>query len=52
MFRHVSKSGQTQGNISKKHRETSKVSEFATKIFCSGGNLGGVENGEFSEILT
>jgi hypothetical protein len=28
MFRHVSKSGQTLGNISEKHRETSNVSEF------------------------
>jgi hypothetical protein len=33
MFRHVSKSGQTLGNISEKHRETSNVSEFARKHF-------------------
>jgi hypothetical protein len=35
MFRHVSQSGQTLGNISKKHRETSNVSEFVAKIFAS-----------------
>jgi hypothetical protein len=35
MFRHVSQSGQTLGNISEKHRETSNVSEFAGKIFAS-----------------
>jgi hypothetical protein len=36
MFRHVSKSGQTLGNISKKHGETSNVSEFAIgNIFAS-----------------
>ena len=29
--RHVSQSGQTLGNISEKHRETSNVSEFARK---------------------
>jgi hypothetical protein len=34
MFCHVSKSGQTLGNISEKHRETSNVSEFARKHFC------------------
>jgi hypothetical protein len=38
MFRHVSKSGQTLGNISEKHRETSNVSEFARKHFCFSGN--------------
>jgi hypothetical protein len=37
MFRHVSQSGQTLGNISEKHRETSNVSEFARlgNIFAS-----------------
>jgi hypothetical protein len=36
MFRHVSQSGQTLGNISEKHRETSNVSEFAIgNIFAS-----------------
>jgi hypothetical protein len=34
MFPHVSKSGQTLRNISKKNRETSNVSEFARKHFC------------------
>jgi hypothetical protein len=34
MFRPVSQSGQTLGNIIEKHRETSNVSEFATKHFC------------------
>jgi hypothetical protein len=34
MFRHVSQSEQTLGNISEKHRETSNVSEFARKHFC------------------
>jgi hypothetical protein len=29
MFRHVSQSGPTLGNIGEKHRETSNVSEFA-----------------------
>ena len=38
MFRHVSKSGQTLGNISEKHRETSNVSEFAKKHFCFSGS--------------
>jgi hypothetical protein len=38
MFRHVSKSGQTLGNISEKHRETSNVSEFARKHFCFSGS--------------
>ena len=33
MFRHVSQSGQTLGNISEKHRETSNVSEFGRKHF-------------------
>ena len=37
MFRHVSKSGQTLGNISEKHREISNVSEFAKKHFCFSG---------------
>ena len=37
-FRHVSKSGQTLGNISEKHRETSNVSEFARKHFCFSGS--------------
>jgi hypothetical protein len=31
MFRHVSQSGQTPGNISEGHRETSNVSEFSRK---------------------
>jgi hypothetical protein len=35
MFRHVSQSGQTLGNISEKHRETSNFSEFARKHFAS-----------------
>jgi hypothetical protein len=40
MFRHVSQSGQTLGNISEKHRETSNISEFARKHFCfSGSNV-------------
>ena len=39
MFRHVSQSGQALGNISKKHRETSNVSEFARKHFCFSGNF-------------
>jgi hypothetical protein len=38
MFRHVSKSGKTLGNISEKHRETSNVSEFARKHFCFSGS--------------
>jgi hypothetical protein len=38
MFRRVSKSGQTLGNISEKHRETSNVSEFARKHFCFSGS--------------
>ena len=38
MFRHVSKSGQTLGNISEKDRETSNVSEFAKKHFCFSGS--------------
>jgi hypothetical protein len=38
MFRHVSKSGQTLGNISEKHRETSNVSEFARKHFWISGS--------------
>ena len=38
MFRHVSQSGQTLGNISEKHRETSNVSEFARKHFCFSGS--------------
>jgi hypothetical protein len=38
MFRHVSQSGQTLGNISEKHRETSNVSEFARKHFCFPGS--------------
>ena len=37
MFRHVSRSGQTLGNISEKHRETSNVSEFVRKHFCFPG---------------
>jgi hypothetical protein len=39
MFRHVSQSGQTQENISEKHRETSNVSEFARKNFLLLGKL-------------
>jgi hypothetical protein len=36
MFLHVSQSGQTPGNISEKHRETSNVSEFGIgNIFAS-----------------
>jgi hypothetical protein len=36
MFRHVSQSGQTPGNIIEKHRETSNVSEFGIgNIFAS-----------------
>jgi hypothetical protein len=38
MFRHVSQRGQTLGNISEKHRETSNVSEFARKHFCFSGS--------------
>jgi hypothetical protein len=38
MFRRVSQSGQTLGNISEKHRETSNVSEFAGKLFCFPGS--------------
>ena len=38
MFRHVSQSGQTLGNISEKQRETSNVSEFARKHFCFSGS--------------
>jgi hypothetical protein len=38
MFRHVSKSGQTLGNISEQHRETSNVSEFGRKHFCFPGS--------------
>jgi hypothetical protein len=38
MFRHVSKSGQTLGNISEKDRETSNVSEVARKHFCFSGS--------------
>ena len=38
MFRHVSKSEQTLGNISEKHRETSNVSEFPRKHFCFSGS--------------
>ena len=38
MFRHISKSGQTLGNISEKHRETSNVSEFARKHICFPGS--------------
>jgi hypothetical protein len=38
MFLHVSKSGQTLGNISEKHRETSSVSEFARKHFYFSGS--------------
>jgi hypothetical protein len=34
VFRHVSQIGQTLGNISEKHRETTNVSEFARKHFC------------------
>ena len=42
MFRHVSQSGQTLGNISEKHRETSNVSEFAEfsgSKFCFRNNV-------------
>jgi hypothetical protein len=35
MFCRVSKSGQTLGKISEKHRETSNVSEIAGNIFAS-----------------
>jgi hypothetical protein len=35
MFRHVSQSGQTLGNIGEKHRETSNVSEVGRKHFAS-----------------
>jgi hypothetical protein len=38
MFRHVSQSGQTVGNISEKHRETSNVSEFSRKHLCFSGS--------------
>jgi hypothetical protein len=39
MFRHVSQSGQTLGNISEKDRETSNVSEFdRRKHFCFSGS--------------
>ena len=38
MFRRVSKSGQTLGNISEKHRETLNVSEFARNHFCFSGS--------------
>jgi hypothetical protein len=38
LFRHVSKSGQTLGNISEEHRKTSNVSEFARKHFCFSGS--------------
>jgi hypothetical protein len=38
MFHHVSKSWQTLGNISEKHRETSNVSEFGRKHFCFPGS--------------
>ena len=38
MFRHVSQSGQTLGNISEKHRETSNVSEVGRKHFCFPGS--------------
>jgi hypothetical protein len=38
MFSHVSQSGQTLGNISEKHRETSNISEFARKHFCFSGS--------------
>jgi hypothetical protein len=38
MFRHVSQSGQTLGNISEKYRETSNVSEFGRKHFCFPGS--------------
>jgi hypothetical protein len=38
MFRHVSQSGQTLGNISEKHRETSNVSEVGRKHFCFSGS--------------
>jgi hypothetical protein len=42
MFRHVSKSGQTRGNISERHSETSNVSELSqlspgqTRKHCCG----------------
>jgi hypothetical protein len=39
MFRHVSQSGQTLGNIDEKHRETSNVSEFDRKHFCFPGSI-------------
>jgi hypothetical protein len=39
MFRDVSKSGQTLGNIGEKHSETSNVSEFARKHFCFRNNV-------------
>ena len=35
---HVSQSGQTLGNISEKHRETSNVSEIGRKHFCFPGS--------------
>jgi hypothetical protein len=38
MFRHVSQSGQTLGNISEKHRETSNVSEVGRKHFSFPGS--------------
>ena len=38
MFRHISQSGQTLGNINEKHRETSNVSEFGRKHFCFLGS--------------
>jgi hypothetical protein len=38
MFRRVSQSGQTLGNISEKHRETSDVSEIGRKHFCFPGS--------------
>ena len=38
MFRHVFQSGQTLGNLSEKHRETSNVSEFPRKHFCFPGS--------------
>jgi hypothetical protein len=38
MFRHVSQSGQTLGNISEKHRETANVSEFTREQFCFPGS--------------
>jgi hypothetical protein len=38
MFRHVSQSGKTLGNISEKHRETSNVSEVGREHFCFPGS--------------